>query len=166
MLFSKDIFPIIQTRKSRYSASVKHARVRVLSCYESAMYCAKAIILASVCSFSAQAQDIPLDTRANDYFEALNMSFEQKIRAKDLLADWNTATLEYNNRHRIDEQNSCYRKSEGEVIIILQFESDGTISEVYASTDNEKGKCFINTYKGLRFPQPPMSPVYYLQRMM
>jgi hypothetical protein len=32
MLFSKDIYSTMQTPKSRYSASVKHARVRVLNC--------------------------------------------------------------------------------------------------------------------------------------
>lgn len=110
--------------------------------------------------------ELPLNTRATNFYEALMISMEQKYRAKEMLADWKKTSLEFENKRQFNEKNGCYKKSEGDVLLVLQVEKDGRISKVYSSKENQKSKCFIKTYERIVFPKPPIFPAYLLQRML
>ena len=103
--------------------------------------------------------------RATDYFEAMSGSFYQKYHHEEAVNRWSDRFRKMNNDQRLDDINDCYGKSKDEVIIVLQIEDDGAISDVFTSIDNDKAECFIGTYKGLVTPRPSISPLYKLMRM-
>jgi len=123
------------------------------------------LILLLVLSFNASGE-LPINYRASDYFGALNMSFEQKFRAKEVVAAWSEKALILENSQGIHLKGNCFSQPGGEVFLILQIEESGIISEVYAGNASPKAECFIKTYKGEFFPAPPISPLYKLQRML
>lgn len=125
----------------------------------------KILILLLALSFDASGE-IPIDYRASDYFGALNMSFEQKFRAKEAMEEWSEKALALENSQETHLKDNCFSLPGGEVILILQIEESGIISEVYAGNASPKSECFINSYKGEKLPNPPIAPLYKLQRML
>ena len=123
------------------------------------------LLLLLALSFNATGET-PINHRASDFYGALNMSFEQKFRAKELIASWNAQELTLENELGFHQKGNCFDLSGGEVILILQVEGSGAVSEVYASKETPKASCFISAYKGVVLPKPPLAPLYKLQRML
>lgn len=116
-------------------------------------------------SIVSGAEEVPLDLRVNNYYEALMLSFEQKFRAKDTIVKWKDSPEVTEAMNSFDLTN-CSKKPEDELLLILQVEEDGLIKEVYPSLSSEKSACFVKVFKGFYLPKPPMSPAYMLVRMV
>ena len=127
----------------------------------------KYYLFAILLIFSITARsEVDLNHRVSDFYGAITMFFEQKHRAKDILKDWKIAALDHVNEHEYHVKGGCYRFGQEEVLIVLQVESDGLVSKVYASKDSEKANCIISAYKDAKYPKPPFAPLYSLQRML
>lgn len=109
---------------------------------------------------------MPIDHRATDFFGALNMSFDQKFRVNKLVSSWSDRNIAIENERKYHLKDNCFDLAGGEIILVLQIEETGMVSEVYSSKQNMKASCFTNTYKGLLLPKPPVSPFYHLWRML
>jgi len=98
------------------------------------------------------------------------LTFDEALtRAKAQPADVRYAYEEkwaaFNNSNRIDQKGGCYRKSSGPIQQVLVIDKSGVVTDVIADVDNEKSRCFRQSYLDVQFPAPPVAPFYVYLRM-
>lgn len=66
----------------------------------------------------------------------------------------------FNNRNRIDEKGDCYHKHPKPFEQVLILDSQGIVTDIIADQDNDKSRCFRDSYLRVQFPPPPVAPFY------
>jgi hypothetical protein len=70
---------------------------------------------------------------------------------------------QFNNHFRLDERAGCYRLDGVPVNLVLVIDRiDGekfaNIVNALASTDTQKARCFVESYRGIKTKVPPLLP--------
>jgi hypothetical protein len=71
----------------------------------------------------------------------------------------------FNNANKLDEKDGCYQKARGLTQQVLVLDNIGVVTQVIADIDNEKSRCFRNSYLHVQFPAPPFAPYYMYLKM-
>lgn len=112
-------------------------------------------ILALIAAISSPSFALAID------FNETNIAWRKQSILKDqALLDYSAERMSYNNSIRLDEKGNCYTKAKGKVTLILVINQLGVIESVASDVENEKSKCFINTYLGSKYKAPPSAPFY------
>jgi hypothetical protein len=77
---------------------------------------------------------------------------------------------QFNNHFHLDEKDGCYRLAPGPVELMLVITHSGgdkfaIIERVLSDVDNQKARCFKQTYGGIQTKIPPYLP-FVLQMSM
>ena len=94
------------------------------------------------------------------------LSFNEAYRAVESLPpdsyidDYENAWNDFNNAQQLDQRDGCYAKSEGPIQQVLVLDSTGKVVQYVSDLDTPRSRCFRNTYLGIQFPKPPISPYY------
>jgi|GEM_PF-1419968 hypothetical protein len=115
-----------------------------------------AALLALTASATGAAADAPWS------FDGVKSLWE-KNRDSQEYRQYAAEFTKYVNYYHIDKKGECYALSPGpvELFLVIANSDDGKFAEVQhvlASVDNEKSRCFQNTYLGLRVRVPPSVP--------
>ena len=70
-----------------------------------------------------------------------------------------------NGFNHLDERDGCYEKSPGALQQVLVIDAKGVVTDVIADQDNDKARCFRNSYLNFQFPPPPFVPYYLYLKM-
>lgn len=71
---------------------------------------------------------------------------------------YETETLAFNNKHKLDEKGNCHGKSIYPVTIILLLDAEGRVTSSTTDVENTKAQCFRKAYADVKFPRPPVAP--------
>lgn len=115
------------------------------------------ILLLAACQTPAKN---PIDSE----FERAYLKFDAQP-FNDQTKSYSSAWDEFNNTNKLDEKDGCYFKSDGQTQQILVLDGSGKVIEFLADTDNDRTRCFRDTYLGVEFPPPPFAP-YYVHMVM
>lgn len=100
-------------------------------------------------------------------FESAHLLFKeqwQEHRETEEYARYDAEWLRFNNANRIDEQGGCYALSRASVDLILVHNETGEVESVVPKQTSKKAECFVNVFRGRKYPAPPYAPFYqYLQ---
>jgi len=118
----------------------------------------KWILLLAVC-FVAGCQTT--ETRLT-FDEALARA---KAQPADVRYPYEEEWAAFNNSNHIDQKSGCYRKSSGPIQQILVINKSGVVTDVITDVDNEKSRCFRDSFLDVKFPAPPVAPFYVYLRM-
>lgn len=65
--------------------------------------------------------------------------------------------ISFGNEKLSDEMENCYSRSKESVTLVLLVSGNGEITQVFSDVENEKAKCFRETFLQVRFPKPPIA---------
>lgn len=112
------------------------------------------------------SQKISSKSIADTYYEALMLSQKQFYENRVESAAWTRDFIKFNNKHKLDEKNQCYKRNGGEFLMVLEVDLNGVVMDVFSSHDHEKSRCSEKNYKGVVLPKPPFFPAYKLLRFL
>ncbi len=67
-------------------------------------------------------------------------------------------SINYNNNLKLDEKGNCHSLSIHPVIVVLQLDAQGKVTNTTADVKNAKADCFRQLYASAQFPPPPFAP--------
>jgi hypothetical protein len=89
-------------------------------------------------------------------FERQRIDNREDENYKKFTTDW----LLHNNSHGIDEKNNCYALGIPTENLILILNDAGVVQHVVTENQTEKAQCFVEVFRGEKYPKPPFSPFY------
>lgn len=103
---------------------------------------------------------------ASPQYVANTQAYEAALassRAQPLDETYRRYQLAFNdvvNGKNLYTKNGCDGRGPGSIHLILKVEKDGSVSDVIAQEETEKARCYRETFRSIRFPSPPYTPLY------
>jgi hypothetical protein len=101
----------------------------------------------------------------NSGYKSAKALWEQS-KEREGYESYGAAFTKSQNEQRLYRDSGCIEISRSQtVMLVLIVNSDGVISEAYASRATARAECFKAAYLGAKMPVPPFSPFPMLMQM-